>query len=230
MSKNSPSAIASGISSGGPRGSAPRSGCSRPSPRPRRRGRRRCCGRSRWLTTPRRTPARIDRTCACLTAGKNSTSRRTVSAASIVCIVEKTRCPDSAAWSAVSAVSASRSSPIRITSGSWRSTRRSASSKEAVSSPTSRWLTIAALVGVEDLDRVLDRDDVLAPRPVDVADHRRERRRLADAGRAGDEDEAVVVVGEPLDAGGKPELLEARARRSGSRGTRTRSRRAAGRR
>ena len=30
----------------------------------------------------------------------------------------------------------------------------------AVSVPTSRWLTIDALVGVQDLDRVFDRDDV----------------------------------------------------------------------
>ena len=33
--------------------------------------------------------------------------------------------------------------------------------KEAVSSPTSRWLMMRALVAVEELDRVLDRDDVL---------------------------------------------------------------------
>ena len=58
----------------------------------------------------------------------------------------------------------------------------------------------AAVVGVQDLDRVLDRDDVLLPRAVDVVDHRRERRRLARAGRAGDEHEAAVLVGEALDA------------------------------
>ena len=67
-----------------------------------------------------------------------------VSAASSVCSVEKTRWPDSAACSAVWVVSSSRSSPIRITSGSWRSTRRSACLKDSVSSPTSRWLTIEA--------------------------------------------------------------------------------------
>ena len=82
------------------------------------------------------------------------------SAASIVCSVERTRWPDSAACIAVCAVSASRSSPIRITSGSWRSARRSASLNEAVSSPTSRWLTMRLRVVVEELDRVLDRDDV----------------------------------------------------------------------
>ena len=41
----------------------------------------------------------------------------------------------------------------------------------------------AAAVGVEDLDRVLDRDDVLAARPVDVVEHARERRRLPRARR-----------------------------------------------
>ena len=99
-------------------------------------------GRRRWLTTPRRTPARIWRVICCLAGGKNSTSRPIVSAASIVCIVERTKWPDSAAWSAALADSSSRSSPIRITSGSWRSTRRSASMYESVSSPTSRWLTM----------------------------------------------------------------------------------------
>ena len=58
----------------------------------------------------------------------------------------------------------------------------------------------AGVVVVEDLDRVLDRDDVLLPRAVDVVDHRGERRRLARAGRAGDEDQAAVLLAEPLHA------------------------------
>ena len=41
-----------------------------------------------------------------------------------------------------------------------------------------------ALVAVHELDRVLDRHDVLAHRVVHVVDHRRERRRLARAGGA----------------------------------------------
>ena len=67
----------------------------------------------------------------------------------------------------------------------------------AVSSPTSRWLTMQPWSRVQDLDRVLDRDDVLPARAVDVVDHRRERRRLARAGRAGDEHEPAVLLGEP---------------------------------
>ena len=167
-------------------------------------------GSNRWLTTPLRTPARIERTCGCLIAGKNSTRRPTVSAASTVCMVESTRCPDSAAWSAVSAVSASRSSPIRMMSGSWRSTRRRASWNESVSSPTSRWLMMQLDVGVQDLDRILDRDDVLPPGAIDVVENGCERRGLARAGRAGHEHEAAVLLGEPLDPGRQPQRLEAR--------------------
>ena len=62
-----------------------------------------------------------------------------VCVASVVCSVEKTRCPVSAALSAVSSVSMSRISPIRMTSGSWRSTWRSAAPNDSVSLPTSRW-------------------------------------------------------------------------------------------
>ncbi len=59
--------------------------------------------------------------------------------ASVVCRVEKTRWPVSAALSAVSSVSMSRISPIRMTSGSCRSTCRSAEPNDRVSLPTSRW-------------------------------------------------------------------------------------------
>jgi hypothetical protein len=44
---------------------------------------------------------------------------------------------------------------------------------------------------VEELDRVLDRDDVHRHALVDRVDHRRERRRLTGARRAGHEDEAA---------------------------------------
>ena len=71
--------------------------------------------------------------------------RLIVSVASRVCRVESTRCPVSAAESAVRTVSSSRISPIRITSGSWRSTRRMARAKLSVSMPTSRWLMIERL-------------------------------------------------------------------------------------
>ena len=64
------------------------------------------------------------------------------SVALIVCSVENTRWPVSAAASAVRTVSESRISPTRMTSGSWRRTRFIAAWKSAVSVPTSRWFTI----------------------------------------------------------------------------------------
>ena len=89
---------------------------------------------------PLSVPASIARTCWCMCGGKKSMRRLTVSEASTVWTVEKTRWPVSAADSAVCTVSSSRISPMRMTSGSWRRTRRSARLNEAVSWPTSRWL------------------------------------------------------------------------------------------
>jgi hypothetical protein len=63
---------------------------------------------------------------------------------------------------------------------------------------------------VHHLDRILDRDDVRAPRPVDVADHRRDRRGLPRARRAGDEDETARRVGEGLEHGRQPQLGDRR--------------------
>ena len=110
--------------------------------------------------------------------------------------VANTRWPVSAAVSAVEIVSRSRISPTRITSGSWRSAARSASAKLVASDPISRWLTMHCLVLVEELDRILDRQDVLVAGGLIYVDQRRERRRLARAGRAGDEHEAARLVGE----------------------------------
>ena len=88
-------------------------------------------------------------------------------------------------------VSRSRISPTRITSGSSRSAERSASLNPSVSRWTSRWLISAALALVHELDRVLDRDDVVGPVVVDVVDHRGKRGRLARAGGAGDQHQAA---------------------------------------
>ena len=65
-------------------------------------------------------------------------------------------------------------------------------------------------VGMQDLDRILDRDDVLVPRPVDVVDHRGERRRLTGAGRTRHEHEPAVLVGEPLHPRREAQLLHRR--------------------
>ena len=53
-----------------------------------------------------------------------STSRVTAPNESLVCSVENTRWPVSAAWIAISAVSLSRISPTMMTSGSWRRIER----------------------------------------------------------------------------------------------------------
>ena len=66
----------------------------------------------------------------------------------------------------------------------------------------------AALVPVDELDRVLDREDVLRPVAVDLVDDRGEGRRLAGAGRAGDEHEAARVPGEAVQDGRQVQLLE----------------------
>src|SRR5881397_279703 len=72
-------------------------------------------------------------------------TRLIVCVASVVCSVENTRCPVSAAFSAVSSVSISRISPIRITSGACRSTWRKAALNDSVSFPTSRCEMLARL-------------------------------------------------------------------------------------
>ena len=72
-------------------------------------------------------------------AGNMAINRCTVSAALVVWTVLKTRCPVSAACKATRIVSRSRSSPTRITSGSWRSARRKDSAKLGLSRPISRW-------------------------------------------------------------------------------------------
>ena len=62
---------------------------------------------------------------------------------------------------------------------------------------------------VHELDRVLDGEDVLVPLGVDLVDHRRQRRRLAAAGRAGDEHQAARPLGQLADDRRQPELVEA---------------------
>ncbi len=109
---------------------------------------------------PLSVPASIARAWFCSCSGKKSMIRLTVSGASSVWTVESTRWPVSAADSAVRTVSSSRISPIRITSGSWRRTRRIARANEAVSMPDLTLVDDGVAVGVQVLDRVLDRDDV----------------------------------------------------------------------
>ena len=74
-----------------------------------------------------------------------SMSRVIVEGASFVCSVEKTRCPVSAAWTAIWAVSWSRISPTMMTSGAWRSMERNPAAKVSPTDAfTSTWLTPAS--------------------------------------------------------------------------------------
>ena len=66
----------------------------------------------------------------------------------------------------------------------------------------------AALVPVEELDRVLHGEDVLGTVPVDLVDQRRERRRLARARGTRDEDDAARLLGQLVQRSRNAELLE----------------------
>ena len=66
----------------------------------------------------------------------------------------------------------------------------------------------ALLVVVQELDRVLDGEDVLVARLVDLVDDRGERRRLARARGARDEHEPARLLGEGADDRRHAELLE----------------------
>jgi hypothetical protein len=66
----------------------------------------------------------------------------------------------------------------------------------------------APLVAVQELDRILDRDDVLGLRAVDLVDQGGERRRLPRAGRPRDEHETARLVAELVEGRREAELLE----------------------
>ena len=122
-----------------------------------------------------------------------------------VCSVPSTRWPVSAAVSAV----ADRLEVAHLADedhvGVLAQGARSASPKLGRVGADLALVDDAALVAVHELDRVLDREDVVGAVAVDLVDHRGERRRLARAGRARDEHEAARRVGQLGEArGGRP--------------------------
>ena len=203
-----------------------RSGRRRRSPRTRRCGPRHRAGAA--AGRPRRsTPARIDRTCAARPL-EELDERPTVSAASSVCMVDKTRRPERppGAPSLRSRCrgarrSGSRRDPVAERGAAPRRTTlvSSPTSRSSTMQPSSQWrISIGSSIVTMCWRRA----------PVDVAEHRRERRRLADAGRPGDEDEAHFFARFRT-----PWEISANRRSeccSGSHGRRTIRRRAAGRR
>ena len=143
----------------------------------------------------------IERTCACLIPGKNSIIRPSVSAASTVCSVDITRWPDSAAWSAVIAFGVAELTDedhVRVL-------------RSAPAGPRRTMRVQPDLALVDDAADVVAGGSRSGPRgsryaagvAVDVAEHRRERRRLPRAGGARDEDEAAVLLGERAPPGGR---------------------------
>ena len=127
-------------------------------------------------------------------------TRSIVCGALCVCSVAKTRWPVSAAVSAVEIVSRSRISPTRITSGSWRSAARRPSANVVASEPISRWLTMQRRCRCRNSIGSSIVRMCSARVVVDAVDQRRERRRLAGAGRAGDEHEAARLLAELVEA------------------------------
>ena len=144
----------------------------------------------------------------CWCGGKMSMTRSIVCAALCVCSVASTRWPVSAAVIAVDTVSRSRISPTRMMSGSWRSTCFSAVAKPVGVDADLALVDDAALVMVQELDRVLDRDDVVAPRAVGQIDQAGERRGLARTGRPGDQDETAGKMREAADLLGDAEFVQ----------------------
>ena len=112
-------------------------------------------------------------------------------AASLVCRVENTRWPVSAAWMAISAVSASRISPTMMTSGSWRRIERRPLAKvSSIFGLTWIWPTPCSWYSTGSSMVMMFLSVVLIFDSAGV-----ERGRLAAAGRAGDQDDAVRLAG-----------------------------------
>ena len=63
-------------------------------------------------------------------------------------------------------------------------------------------------VGVDELDRIFDGDDVIAAVGVDEIDQRGQRGAFAAAGGAGDQDQALARFGEAAKAGREVERFE----------------------
>ena len=108
-------------------------------------------------------------------------------AQSFVCSVLSTKCPVSAACTAICAVATSRISPIMMMSGSCRRIERSADAERQLP----RFVDLHLVHQLDlVLDRILDRHHV-AVYVLDQLERRIKRRRLAATRRAGDEHQSV---------------------------------------
>ena len=171
-------------------------------------------GTSRWQTTPRSEAASARRTCFCSCGGKKSMMRFTVSLASVVCSVDITKWPVSAAdrrgLDGLGVAHLADQDDVGVLAHRRAQRGRPVGGVGAELALVDRGL----LVVVDDLDRVLDGEDVHRALLVHGVHHGRERRRLAGAGRAGDQHQAAGLEREPADHVGHVEVLERlRARR-----------------
>ena len=104
-------------------------------------------GISRCDTIARRFSERSISSCARFSSGKKLMMRSSAWLVEFACSVHITRWPVSAKAIACSIVSRSRTSPIRITSGAWRSVFFSATCQVSQSTPTSRCEMMQFLCG-----------------------------------------------------------------------------------
>jgi hypothetical protein len=132
-------------------------------------------------------------------------TRSIVPGALCVCSVAKTRWPVSAAVSAVPMVAhLAEEDHVGVLAESGAESAREVGRVDT----DLALVNDAALVPVHELDRVLDREDVLGALAVDLVDQRGKGGRLTRAGRARHEHEAAGLVGERVEARRDPELLE----------------------
>ncbi len=134
--------------------------------------------------------------------------RLIASAAELVCSVAKTRCPVSAMVSAacdgLQVAHFADENDVGILAQ--RVLERVG---EAVRvAPHLALVDDAALVAVDELDRIFDRDDVSLALAVDLVDHGRERGGLARTGGAGDQDQTARLFGHAGDDRRQSEVLE----------------------
>jgi hypothetical protein len=139
---------------------------------------------SRCATTPRSAVAIL------YASMPMSTRRVTAFGASLVCSVESTRWPVSDACTAICAVSWSRISPTSTTSGSCRRIERSADAKVR---PAFSFVCTCTMFSPSRYSTGSSTVTMFTPSLLHHAERRVERRRLARARGAGDEDDAFLV-------------------------------------
>ena len=93
----------------------------------------------------------------------------------MVCSVDRTRWPVSAASSAISIVSLSRISPTRITFGACRKAARRASAKRGRIAVQLALMNDRLLVAMHEFDRIFDGEDVIRLGLVDLIENGRHR-------------------------------------------------------